>query len=201
MNYLAHLFLAEPSADSMIGNLLGDFIKGPVHNYETKYNPDILQGIITHRQIDYFTDRHRICKQSKQRINPNLSRYSGIIIDICYDHFLSCHWNQFTSENLNDFINHVYLILQENQAILPANLQKALPSMISQNWLKSYQEIAGIDLTFHRISKRLTRKNNLAMASQELINNYRELEADFLTFFPELINYVQTLSTRTTEMG
>ncbi|MEE8298384.1 MAG: DUF479 domain-containing protein, partial [Thermodesulfobacteriota bacterium] len=28
MNYLAHLYLAEDSDESLLGNLLGDFVKG-----------------------------------------------------------------------------------------------------------------------------------------------------------------------------
>jgi acyl carrier protein phosphodiesterase len=56
MNYLAHLFLAEDNAESRIGNLLGDFVKGPLENYKTRYSENILKGIRTHRKVDRFSD-------------------------------------------------------------------------------------------------------------------------------------------------
>jgi acyl carrier protein phosphodiesterase len=192
MNYLAHLFLAEPSPESIIGNLLGDFVKGCLENYQDIYSEEIIKGIRTHRKIDIFTDHHQICQQSKHRIMENRKRLSGIIVDICYDHFLACNWWKFSHVNLDIFINNIYNILGENQHILPVRLQKSLPYMIRENWLLSYQYFDGIDLTFQRLSRRLKRVNNLGTAGEELINNYSQLEADFLLFFPELITYVET---------
>ena len=45
MNYLAHLFLAEDNPQSIIGNLLGDFVKGRLEQYKNIYNPEIIAGI------------------------------------------------------------------------------------------------------------------------------------------------------------
>nr|WP_287527384.1 acyl carrier protein phosphodiesterase [Okeania sp. SIO2C2] len=88
----------------------------------------------------------------------------------------------------------IYIILQKNQEILPDRLQKILPKIISENWLSSYKNLSGINLSFVRLSKRLKRENNLATAGNELIKNYTEIESDFLNFFPEVINYVKNLS-------
>ncbi|MDJ0554694.1 MAG: ACP phosphodiesterase [Microcoleaceae cyanobacterium MO_207.B10] len=193
MNYLAHLYLANNTPESQIGNLLGDFVKGILAEYEVIYSPEIIQGIKTHRQVDCFTDRHPIYMISKNRISNNYSRLAGIIIDIFYDHFLANHWHLFSPVSLDEFVKNVYLVLSKNQTILPDRLNRILPKIISENWLCSYKTISGINLTFARLSKRLKWKNNLATASNELIKNYTELESDFLSFFPELINYVQNL--------
>ena len=194
MNYLAHLFLAKNTPESQIGNLLGDFVKGYLEQYETIYSHEIIQGIKTHRQVDCFTDNHPIYLRSKNRISNSHRRLAGIIIDICYDHFLANHWNLFTHENLDLFVQKIYIILQKNQEVLPDRLQKILPKIISENWLSSYRNLSGINLTFVRLSKRLKRENNLATAGNELIKNYNEIESDFLIFFPEVINYVNKLS-------
>jgi len=193
MNYLAHLFLAKNTAESQIGNLLGDFVKGHLEQYETIYSNEIITGIKTHRQVDFFTDTHPIYLRSKNRISNSYRRLAGIIIDICYDHFLANHWNLFSHENLDIFVQKIYVILKNNQEILPERLKKILPRIISENWLSSYKNISGINLTFVRLSKRLKRENNLATATNELLKNYPEIESDFLIFFPEVINYVQTL--------
>jgi acyl carrier protein phosphodiesterase len=193
MNYLAHLLLAEKSPESQLGNLLGDFVKGNLQKYETCYNPAIIKGIKTHRKVDNFTDTHTIYIQSKRRISSINKRFSGIIIDICYDHFLANHWSVFSNENLEGFIAHIYKLLQENQEILPMRLQQAIPRMIAENWLGSYKTLEGVGLTFPRIARRLKRENNLATGLDELINNYSEIESDFLSFFPELIGYVEKI--------
>src|SRR5690242_14634083 len=55
MNHLAHLFLAAPTAESLIGNLAGDFVKGRIGD---RFPPAIADGIAQHRRIDAFTDSH-----------------------------------------------------------------------------------------------------------------------------------------------
>ena len=191
MNYLAHLFLAENTPESRIGNLLGDFVKGSIDSYENIYSPSILQGIINHRKIDFFTDHHPIFLQSKRRISKEKGRFSGIRIDIFYDHFLANNWNLFAEEDLEIFVQKMYNILNDNINILPRRLQQMLPFMIKENWLYSYKDLEGITLTCQRLSRRFKRVNPLAKASEELILNYNELQQDFLVFLPELLNYVQ----------
>ena len=63
--------------------------------------------------------------------------------------------------------------------------------MIAEDWLGSYKTPEGVGLAFARIARRLKRENNLATALYELINNYSEIESDFLSFFPEVIIYVE----------
>lgn len=191
MNYLAHIYLAEESDESVIGNLLGDFVKGPVGD---EYAPDIAKGIITHRKVDVFTDSHEKFLASKKLISPERRRFAGIIIDLTFDHFLSKNWSEYSSSELTVFINGTYELLARNRSILPEKLQAFLPRMIDEDWLGSYRELEGIGETMDRISRRLNRRfqreNTLAGAVEEVELNYIELEDNFREFFPELITYV-----------
>ena len=191
MNYLAHLYLADESPESLLGNLMGDFVKGSLGN---RYSQEIRQGIITHRKVDAYTDSHPIVLSSKRLVSVERRRFSGIIVDVCYDHFLARHWLDYSNVELSDFIVRVYAYLQHRlqyQEILPDKLQSVIPQMIDEDWLGSYQYIAGIDAVFNRIAKRLSKKNGyrLTGAVEDLVLNYDNLENDFLTFFPDLINY------------
>jgi acyl carrier protein phosphodiesterase len=196
MNYLAHLFLAEDTPESKIGNLLGDFVKGSLENYTNIYSSEIIRGILQHRKIDAFTDTHEIYCRSKKRISHNQKHYSGIAIDIYYDHFLSLHWSQFSSENREEFIQNIYKILQVNSEILPENLKSILPRIQTENWLNAYRTLAGTELTLTRISRRFKRINPLDRAGLDLQEHYQDLERDFLDFFPELIEYMEKLCDR-----
>jgi acyl carrier protein phosphodiesterase len=192
MNYLAHLFLAEDTTESLIGNLLGDFVKGSLETPKNCYSENILKGIRTHRKIDYFTDTHIIHRKSRQRLSKIHRHFTGVIIDIFYDHFLAKNWLFFSNKSLEQFIEKTYQSLEKNRDILPEKLNRAIPLMIAENWLILYQTIEGIDLVCRRLSRRIKRRNHLILAQNELRQSYEEIESDFLIFFPELINYVET---------
>ena len=191
MNYLAHLFLSDGTPESLIGNLLGDFVKGSIENI---YSTPIIKGIYLHRKIDSFTDSHPVFRSSKRLIGLDRRRFSGMMIDIFYDHFLAKNWSQYSNIGLNDFTNRVYQVLQENKNILPERLKSILPDMIAYDWLASYRETSTINRAINGLSRRIKRKNNLFGGVEELFLNYQQLQADFSVFFPELIDYTLTVN-------
>jgi acyl carrier protein phosphodiesterase len=187
LNYLAHLYLADQTDDSLIGNLLGDFVKGRPAEH---YSKEIVAGILFHRKIDAFSDAHPIMRTSRGRIGPQMRRFSGIIIDVCYDHFLARHWNRYSNQDLTVFVQHAYNVLYNHRPILPQRLQRILPYMISEDWLGRYIEIKSVGVTLDRITRRLTRGARFKGAIVEVEKNYADLEGDFLNFFPDLLDYV-----------
>ena len=86
MNYLAHIFLAGDSEESLLGNIMGDFVKGSIGD---GFHPGIEEGIRTHRKVDVFTDSHEIFKASKKLMSPERRRFAGVIIDLGFDHLLA----------------------------------------------------------------------------------------------------------------
>ncbi|HEY4482294.1 MAG TPA: ACP phosphodiesterase [Candidatus Brocadiaceae bacterium] len=188
MNYLAHLYLADNSPGSLIGGLLGDFVKGPLDN---AYDDDITKGTLIHRRIDSFSDSHEKVFESKRLISPKRSRFSDIIIDVCFDHFLARSWSEYSNEELADFTRKVYVLLSKYSHILPYKLRSIIPKMIEEDWLGSYQYIEGIGQIMDRVSRRLTRGEGLLGAVKELETNYEKMEENFKSFFPELIAYVE----------
>ncbi len=189
MNYLAHLFLANDTPESLLGNLLGDFAKGSV---ECLYTAEIRKGIELHRRVDTYTDAHHIFRASKKLIAKQRRRLSGIMVDVFYDHFLARHWSEYSDVPLDNFSSRVYKILADNQAILPESLRLIVPRMKTYDLLGSYKEIQGIDIALKRIATRIKWHNNLGDGIEDLLANYQQIEADFCAFFPEVINYANT---------
>ncbi len=190
MNYLAHLFLADFTPESLLGKFLGDFTKGSL---EGRYTAEIRKGIQLHRRVDCYTDSHPIFISSKRRINGKRRRVAGIMIDIFYDHFLAKNWGDYSERSLTEFSQFFYQVLQEYQTILPDSLQRVLPRIIQEDWLRSYQDITAIEGTLKRVAMRMKHPTFLAEGGEDLRLNYLLLEADFRAFFPELREYVQLI--------
>jgi acyl carrier protein phosphodiesterase len=189
VNYLAHLLLSEKANQSLLGGLLGDFVK----NADIpQFSWDIQQGIRLHKQIDMYTDAHPKVLASKRLVELDRRRFSGILVDVFYDHFLAQHWQVYSDTSLKDFTAQVYQILLENQTILPEAIHQSIHTIIKNDILSSYREVDGIRIALVRISKRLTRQNNLAEGIQDLERNYEQFEQDFLNFFPDLIHFSET---------
>jgi acyl carrier protein phosphodiesterase len=193
MNYLAHLYLAEDSPESLLGSMMGDFVKGAIGD---RYPPNIKRGIELHRKIDSYTDSHPTTRACRNLYSPARRRFAGIIVDLCYDHFLYRHWPEFSDVKLDGFISRVYDILMTHRATLPARMEAMVPVMISEDWLGSYQDLMGVEKALSRLSKRVTNGDRLLGAIEEIELHYRSLEANFLIFFPDLIRFVQNFQIR-----
>ncbi len=183
MNYLAHLYLAEQSREGLLGSLLGDFVKGRL---DDRFPETVRRGIALHRAIDCFTDAHPLHLASRNRIGRQRRRYAGIIVDVCYDHFLCKHWTDYSSESRACFSARVYSILQEHRDDLPGRLRRIAPHMIADDWLGSYSDLANVGRALDGIAQRIVRSNPLAGALTEIEANYAALDDDFRRFFPEL---------------
>ena len=177
MNYLAHLFLAENDPESLLGSIMGDFVKGAIGD---RYPLKIKRGIELHRKIDAYTDSHSTTRASRNLYSPARRRFAGIIVDLCYDHFLYQHWALFTDVARDQFISRIYDILAAHKTVLPARLVAMVPVMIREDWLGSYRDLTGV-----------TKGGRLMGAIGEIRQHYRSLEANFLIFFPDLILFVQ----------
>lgn len=194
MNYLAHVFLQRSSPDLLIGGLLGDFVKGAI---DTRYSPTVQEGILLHRDIDRYTDRHPIVRASTALISPLRRRFAGILVDVFYDHFLARHWARYSEQDLEVFTHQVYTTLASRSEDYPERLQRMLPFMTEQDWLASYMHIEAVDAALHGIARRFQRYPRAAVLGdgvQELIQNYDALERQFLEFFPDLIAFVNSVS-------
>lgn len=189
MNFLAHIYLSGDNNLVKIGNFMADSIRG--NTYEN-YPIEIKKGILLHRSIDSFTDMHPIYRQSKHRLHEKYGHYSGVIMDIFYDHFLAKNWANYSSESLEKYAEDFYQLLKDNYTILTETTQKILPSMIARNWLVSYATLEKMEVILFQMDHRT--KNRVAMHESivELQQFYSEFEQEFTLFFIELQQHCLT---------
>ena len=185
MNYLAHAFLSFDDEHLVVGNLIGDFVKG--RKQLQNYPESVQKGIVLHRHIDSFSDNHSILKQGIKILKPSQQRYAPVVIDIFYDYFLANNWSMFSDKSLDDFAAETYAHLQRNFEIMPKHVSKTFEKMIEHNWLVGYQYKARIEYAFQRLSERIRHEHQLLDAINDLEEYKEELNEDFILFFPDLI--------------
>ncbi|WP_250432564.1 acyl carrier protein phosphodiesterase [Hanstruepera flava] len=186
MNFLAHIYLSGNNELVTIGNFIADGIKGKKYK---NYSNDIQIGILLHREIDSFTDTHPIVRQSTKRLHKSYSHYSGVIVDILYDHFLAKNWLSYSKTPLDIYVENFYASLEKNFEILPERTKKMMPFMIADNWLLNYANIEGIQRVLDGMNRRTKNKSKMNKATTELNAFYSEFENEFTLFFDELIQF------------
>lgn len=184
MNFLAHLHIAEYCDSSLLGNLLGDFVKGdPTKTYQR----EIAEGIMLHRFVDSYTDNHPIMKQCKTLFDAELKRFSPIAMDMFWDHCLAKHWSRYHRQPLVQFVDHAELTIKQTSAPLPERFVRMSTHMWQGRWLESYQDFDNIKFALERMSLRSMRMAPLAECGQQLQENYLQFSEFFSHLYPEVL--------------
>jgi acyl carrier protein phosphodiesterase len=186
MNFLAHIYLSGKDENLILGNFIADMVKG---RQIEKYTPDVVKGIRLHRKIDEFTDSHPFVTRSKDRIREKYRHYSGVVVDMYYDHFLSSSWDDYCNEPLEIFVQNAYNVLLKNYIMLPSRAKFILPIMIGSNWLVNYADLKSLQRHMEGMARRTSFNSGMEEAVTDLKKHYNEFHRDFAEFFPELVSF------------
>ena len=187
MVFLAHVYLSGENDHIKIGNFMADGIHGK--NFD-EFPIDVQKGIRLHREIDSYTDFHPIFRQSKHRLHERYGHYSGVIMDIFYDHFLAKNFSKYSNIPLKKFSEDFYQVLEENFEILTPKFQKILPVLKQENWMLLYSTIEGLKHILYMMDRRTKLRSRMQFSIEELLFFYDEFETEFKFFFAEMEEFV-----------
>lgn len=188
MNFLAHFHLASPDAGLIAGGLEGDYHKGPLRGER----PEALErGIKLHRSIDAYTDGHPLVAQLRVEFPPSLRRYAGILIDLSFDHYLSCNWSKYSEVPLPQFTFEVYHKLNTQKDSLSSNAQQMLERLIEHDILNLYHDWNTVPATARRIGQRFKRGNPFLTIDDDIVPAREAMERTFLEFYPQLQEFCE----------
>lgn len=173
----------------LVGNLMGDFVKGNKFDYLPS---DLVKGIYQHRAIDKFTDQHPLIHELKHCLSPARKRFFGIVIDVAFDHFLAKSFQQWANVPLAEFSQSICPLLLTHKTLMPERMQTVVTHMARDNWLESYQQTSAMQAAINGISRRIRFENKLAGAGEEVVANYQKFEQVFNLFMPQLIAFANT---------
>lgn len=154
------------------------------------YPDAIAKGIVLHREIDRYTDSHPLVGESKALLRDKYRHYSGVIVDIFYDHFLAKNFTSYSEIPLAEFVQNHYQILADNQLLMPEGAQYTLQHMMARNWLLNYAQLDGIQRSLNGMSQRARFDSKMDEATNELKLHYDEFESQFGAFFTELNDHI-----------
>jgi acyl carrier protein phosphodiesterase len=188
MNFLAHTYLSGCNEEIIVGNFMGDYVKG--RNYV--HLPELVRkGILIHRDIDTFTDAHPITRRSRLRLVERYHKYAGVIVDIFYDHFLASSWADYCAVPLEDYVDRTYDLLKRNYKSLPQGIKVWFPTFLENNWMLAYKTVEGIELVLDRMSANTSLPDHTTFAIERMREQYGEFENDFREFFPLIIDFIE----------
>ena len=190
MNFLAHLALSGNVPEVMVGNFIGDFVKGKAYE---QYTPLIQEGILMHRAIDSFTDRHPATKNCSQLIKTVYGRYSGVIVDVFFDHFLAANWSTlYPDMSLKAFVSSVHRIMIRHYFQLPGEVKGFLPFLINSRRLENYQYRWGIERALEIMVRHTSLPSQVPYAMQQLENHYDDFYGNFVWLYNDLQTFLST---------
>lgn len=191
MNYLAHFHQAFPDEALVIGGLRADYLKGPLKG---ELALGIERGIVLHRAIDAFTDRHPCQAECRRHFPAALQRYSGILLDLSFDHFLTLSWDKFHTLDISTFSQQIYTILKSGEAHLCGQSKRMAQRLIDYDILCLYHDWQTVAKTAERIGERLKRGNPFINIDAILIDLYPVIDLAFENYYPDLCEFVEKIS-------
>ena len=191
MNFLAHLYLTREGAASWVGSILPDIVRGRLSD---PMSQEMIDAVALHRLVDGFTDRHPMFDRRVDVLRPHAGRFSGIVIDVWYDHLLAVDWAKWHDEPVESFIDHVYEVIRAEPEVVPPSARAVMSRVVDDDWLRCYTTVEGVGKTLsrmsHRISTRFKRDVDLLPALHPLHEHFDDVQEHFRAFFPEVVAFV-----------
>ncbi len=190
MNYLGHAFLSFGNADILLGNMIGDHVKGRIALQQ--YPEGIKNGIVLHRKIDAYTDTHPATQRAKLLFREDYGLYAGAIMDTLYDHYLANDPAKFLNQDtLLTFTQAAYNQLLENEVYFPPKFAEYFPYMREHNWLYNYRTTKGMERSLSGLARRAKYMPPVEKAYEIFITNYYHLNQCYYEIIDELTGFVK----------
>lgn len=192
MNYIAHIHLADQTNTSLLGNFLGDFVKGDKLNALPE---ELKRGVQLHRKVDVFTDTHKDILELKKCFPDAIRKVAGIVLDIYFDFLLMTHWEQYSHKESSHLFKEFYIELTQHDLSLNERYAFVRRGLLEYNWLANYEDDSHCLAALLSVEKRFNGRLTFAHdANTFLQNNNLQIECAFLRFYPQLLDYAKVTS-------
>ncbi len=176
----------------MLGNFIADDIS---RKEEALLSPDILQGVVLHRQIDEFTDGHHSFISSTERLRPDHRKYAPVVLDILNDHLLSRTWAEFHNEEEESFHAYVYKSFADQVNDLPPKSSLHVHVLLQYRYLSAYGTKKGLQDVLARMDRRTKFPSDFESGVNHLYDDLDFYLENFKSLYTDLIDFVSEFRT------
>ena len=131
-------------------------------------------------------DEHPLSHASAELFRARYTRFSRVIIDVVYDHYLAKNWDKYSDQSLHDFVNEVHKLFITNYFILPPQVRQFLPFLIRSRRMENYQHLSGIEKTLKIMANHTVLPDHSAWAVEQIVKNDDQLQEQFTGFFEDI---------------
>lgn len=189
MNYLGHALLSMGNTELLVGNMIGDYVKGTIAVKE--FPEGIQKGIMLHRKIDSFTDTSPAVQRAQVWFRQDYGLYSGAIVDILFDHYLATDPHYFkTEQELLSFSQDVYKKLEQYSSYFPEKFSVMFPYMRDNNWLYGCRTMMGASRSLQGLQRRAKHMQPTDAAYRTFVISYYEIGQCYYEFIEKAYSYV-----------
>ena len=183
MNFLAHLWITDRAGLPLAGAILGDVLRGPL---PPAMPEPLARSVLLHRQVDAHTDRHPRVVAARAGFPQGARRYSGILLDLLYDHVLAQDWPAHAGQPLAQFADRAGREVARDSAWFEHAGGTAPEPQRFSALLQSYATAPGIELAIERTASRLSRPRGLLDAAAGWPERVAGLRADLPLLLADL---------------
>ena len=141
-----------------------------------------------HRHIDGFSDALPGIANLREGFEPPFRRYSGIVIDLAFDHVLAKRWASYSRISLEDYDLDVRRLLARNDELLPDGLRRFMSYADRRGLFAAYREKSEILHSLRGVGRRLSRSNPLHRVGEI----WNDIEPRFEDSFELVFSQIQS---------
>lgn len=171
----------------MYANLFGDTVKGK--NFQ--HLPDkVQQGILLHRKIDDYIDRHPGTLELKRTLFKELPKVSGVAIDLFFDHLLAKNWSVYSKVPYNEYLENFYQYNPIHWNDYTDSFREFIMVMRDRKWINYYPLNEGLIKSCQGVSSRISFPNELYKAPESFFKHEQEISKVFHVFMSDARDYL-----------
>jgi len=183
MNFLAHSLMGFDDDALIAGQFCGDYVRGRDLSH---FPRAVERGIRMHRFLDIYTDSYPELQSARADIQQLPRRFSGIVVDVLFDHYLARNWTVVSKITLSEHAENIHEALANFEQVLPDSLNRFRRLLKEREILENNVYLSSIEFTLSQLASRSPRFSVLGLGQVELATIRETLEPKFETFYPSL---------------
>jgi acyl carrier protein phosphodiesterase len=124
-------------------------------------------------------------------MHPTLGKFSGVVLDVLFDHVLSLKWQDYSDSPREKWIQSTYDQLQKRQQEMTDKRRFIIEKMIEHDWMNMYLTPEGTSQILNQMARRIPFANPMNDSFKVYFTHEKDIISTFDEFFPQILSATQ----------